>query len=384
MNLLSARRGLPRLLVPLVVAAVLAGGVAFATASRSDSATPTLPARTAEQLLTEVGQAKVAGLSGTVVSTARLGLPSLPGLGGGGTASPDGLLSGSNTVRVWLKGEDKSRLALTGQLAESDAIHNGRDVWLYASRQNTVVHYRLASSATPPPPPPNGAVTPQALASRLLAAISPSTTVSVERNLRVAGRDAYQLRLRPKAPESLIDSVVLAVDGQTKVPLRVQVLAKGKQDPAFEVGFTQVQFRAPSDDVFQFTPPPGAKVTEKTIGGGEHESNGMHRGNGQPPDLSGGPRVLGSSWTTVLVANGLNLGSGGTGSDSPVLRQLLGAATPVQGAFGHGRLLRTTLLTVLLTDDGRAYAGAVTPQAIEAAAARPLSDAKPLLGTGRR
>ena len=383
MNVLSARRGLPRLLVPLVVAAVVAGGVAFATASRSDSATPTLPARTAEQLLTEVGQAKVAGLSGTVVQTARLGLPSLPALGGGGTASPESLLSGSHTVRVWLKSPDKSRLALTGQLAESDLIHNGRDLWLYASQQNTVVHYRLASGATPPTPPPNGAVTPQALASRLLAAISPTTTVSVERNLRVAGRDAYQLRLRPKAPESLIDSVVLAVDGQTKEPLRVQILAKGKQDPAFEVGFTQVQFTPPSDEVFQFTPPPRAKVTEKTVGGGQHQSNGAHPGNAQPPDLSGGPRVLGSSWGTVVVANGLNLGAGGTGQNSQVLGQLLGAATPVQGAFGHGRMLRTTLLTVLLTDDGRAYAGAVTPQAIEAAAARPLSEAKPLLGTGR-
>jgi hypothetical protein len=55
----------------------------------------------------------------------------------------------------------------------------------------------------------------------------------------------------------------------------------------------------------------------------------------------------------------------------------------VQGAFGHGRLLRTTLLTVLLTDDGRLYAGAVTPQAIQAAADRPLSQAKPLLEGGR-
>jgi outer membrane lipoprotein-sorting protein len=378
MKLLSARGGLLRLLAPLAVVAVVAGGVAFATASRSDSATPDLPAVTAQQLLTEVGQAKVPGLSGTVVSTSRLGLPSLPSLGSGGGVSPTDLASGSHTVRVWLKGEDQSRLALTGQLAESDAIHNGRDVWLYSSEQNSVVHYRLASPAVPPPAPPSG-VTPQALASRLLAAISPSTTVTVERNLRVAGRDAYQLRLRPKAPESLIDSAVLAVDGQTKVPLRVQVLAKGRQDPAFEVGFTQVQFRAPSDDVFQFSPPPGAKVTEKQLPAGEHH------GNGQPqvPASSQSPRVLGDSWTSVLVVDGVDLSSGGSGSNARALRELLGATTPVQGAFGQGRMLRTTLLTVLLTDNGRLYAGAVTPQALEAAAARPLSDAKPLLRTGR-
>jgi outer membrane lipoprotein-sorting protein len=378
MKLLSARGGLLRLLAPLAVVAVVAGGVAFATASRSDSATPDLPAVTAQQLLTEVGQAKVPGLSGTVVSTSRLGLPSLPSLGsGGGGVSPTDLASGSHTVRVWLKGEDQSRLALTGQLAESDAIHNGRDVWLYSSGQNSVVHYRLAEPAVPPPAPPSG-VTPQALASRLLAAISPSTTVTVERNLRVAGRDAYQLRLRPKAPESLIDSAVLAVDGQTKVPLRVQVLAKGRQDPAFEVGFTQVQFRAPSDGVFQFTPPPGAKVTEKQLPAGEHHGNGQP----QAPASSQSPRVLGDSWTSVLVVDGVDLGSTGSGSDTQTLRELLGATTPVQGAFGQGRMLRTTLLTVLLTDNGRLYAGAVTPQALEAAAARPLSDAKPLR-TGR-
>jgi hypothetical protein len=93
--------------------------------------------------------------------------------------------------------------------------------------------------------------------------------------------------------------------------------------------------------------------------------------------------VLGDSWTSVLVVDGVDLGSGGSGSDARTLRELLGATTPVQGAFGQGRMLRTTLLTVLLTDNGRLYAGAVTPQALEAAAARPLSDAKPLLRTGR-
>lgn len=372
MNLLSARRGLLRLLVPLLVAAVVAGGVAFASATRSDSATPSLPPRTAEQLLADVSQARVPGLSGTVVETARLGLPELPALGGRGGASLTGLLSGSHTVRVWLKGDDRSRLAITGPLAESDVIHNRQDLWIYSSEQNSAVHYRLPSGGSQAPAPPQQGVppTPQELARQLLAAISPTTQVTVERNVRVAGRDAYQLRLRPRAAESLIDSVVLAVDGQTKVPLRVQILAKGKQDPAFEVGFTQVQFRAPADDVFDFTPPPGAKVTEKRLPSpGE---GGGHGQAGQPPSSTGGPAVLGESWTSVLVVHDVNLGSGGSGPDTAALRGLLRAATPVQGAFGHGRLLRTTLLTVLLTDDGRVYAGAVTPAAIQAAAARPL------------
>ncbi len=389
MNLLPARRGMLRFLVPLAVAAVVAGGVAFASASRSDSATPTLPPRSAEQLLAEVAQARVPGLSGTVVSTARLGLPELPSVAGRGGVSLTDLVAGSHTVRVWLKGEDKSRLAVTGSLAESDVIHNGKDLWLYSSHDNSVVHYRLSDKGEKAQPPTTGVVpTPQQLSRQLLSALSPTTEISVERNLRVAGRDAYQLRLRPKAPESLIDSVVLAVDGQTKVPLRVQILAKSKPDPAVEVGFTQVQFRAPGDDVFQFTPPPGAKVTEKQApSGGDHAGGGKAPAPPAPlaplatPASADGPAVLGSSWTSVLVLRNVDLFSG-SGADSGLARELLGSAAPVQGAFGHGRMLRTTLLTVLLTDDGRVYAGAVTPAAIEAAAARPLSQAKPL-GGGR-
>ena len=84
----------------------------------------------------------------------------------------------------------------------------------------------------------------------------------------------------------------------------------------------------------------------------------------------------------MLVARDVNLGADGSGDGGRLLQELLRSATPVQGAFGHGRMLRTTLVTALLTDDGRVYAGAVTPAALEAAAARPLSEARPL-GGGR-
>jgi outer membrane lipoprotein-sorting protein len=403
MSVLSARRGWFRIVPPLLVAALVAGGIAFASASRSEGAPPSLPSRTPEQLLADVSQANVPGLSGTVVETARLGLPELPAIGGSaggnGGASIAGLVTGSHTIRVWMKGEDKARAAITGPMAESDIIHNGRDLWLYSSDQNAVTHFHNngPSAAAPQTPAPgNPPVTPQQAAHMVIQAITPTTEVQVERNLRVAGRDAYQLRLRPKDSSSLVDSVVLAVDGTTKVPLRVQVLAKGKQDPAFEVGFTQVQFRAPSDDVFDFTAPPGAKVTQGELPG--QAGNGQAaptpspgaKPNVNPADL---PRVIGDGWTAVLVlpnAGALTNGgpggpqapNGSSGSEGSgpngrpnqgeLLARLLGSATPVHGAFGSGRLLRTTLVTVLLTDNGRLYAGAVTPEAIQAAAAQPL------------
>jgi hypothetical protein len=156
----------------------------------------------------------------------------------------------------------------------------------------------------------------------------------------------------------------------------VRILARGKSAPVYETGFTDVQFGVPDADVFAFTPPPGAKVTERSLGQvAEHERQAQ--AEGRAALAAGRPAVLGSGWTSVLVLRDVDLGSGGSGG---TLSTLLRAATPVQGSFGRGRMLRTALVTGLLTDDGRLYVGAVTPAALQEAAAQPLSAAKPLAG----
>ena len=86
-----------------------------------------LPARSAAQLLVDVQQARLDGLSGTVVQKSDLGLPSLPSAGSSGAiASSDltSLISGTHTMRVWSAGPDKARMALLGTLGESDVIRN--------------------------------------------------------------------------------------------------------------------------------------------------------------------------------------------------------------------------------------------------------------------
>src|SRR3954454_24809493 len=80
-NVFRSRPAL-RWLVPTAAAvAVIGGGAAAGTIVAN--AEPSLPERRAAQLLVDVQNAKVDGLSGTVVQTADLGLPSLPGLSGG-------------------------------------------------------------------------------------------------------------------------------------------------------------------------------------------------------------------------------------------------------------------------------------------------------------
>jgi hypothetical protein len=82
MSVFTSRPAL-RWLVPAAAAVVVVGGGA-AAGTIAASADPTLPDITAAQLLTDVQNAKVDGMSGTVVQTADLGLPALPGLTGQG------------------------------------------------------------------------------------------------------------------------------------------------------------------------------------------------------------------------------------------------------------------------------------------------------------
>ena len=379
MQLLSARPRLVRWAAPIALAAVLAGGAGLA--ARSDGAAPSLPQRSAEQLLADVGRADPPGLSGTVVETARLGLPALPAQAGGGDASLAGLAAGSHTARVWYAGKERVRVAVSGSLSEADVIRNGRDLWTWESARNSATHVRLPEAKSDGGRAGAGVLpvpTPEEAARQVLDAVTPTTSVRVGRTARVAGRPAYELVVAPKDARSLVDSVALAVDGDTKVPLRVRVFAKGQASPAFEVGFTEVQFRVPDASVFRFTPPPGAKVTERDTGA---RPGAARPGAAGPADAKrhamGGPAVIGESWTSVVVARGVT-----AGSVTGPAKALLDAAEPVQGTFGRGRLLRSPLFSALLTDDGRLYLGAVTPEALTAVAAQPASAARPLGSQG--
>jgi outer membrane lipoprotein-sorting protein len=132
-----------RWLVPAAAAVVVIGGGA-AAGTIVASADPSLPERSAAQLLVDVQNAKVDGFSGTVVQTADLGLPSLPGVtSGAGSGDLMKLVAGSNTARVWYAGEDKARLALMGTLGETDVIRNGNDVWLWRSANSSATHFKL-------------------------------------------------------------------------------------------------------------------------------------------------------------------------------------------------------------------------------------------------
>ncbi len=337
-----------RLLAPVLAVGLVGAGVTLPRLADAADSSASLPVRSASELLEAVSQASVDGLSGTVVATSRLGLPELPSTGGGGGAvSLPGLLAGSTTARVWKAGDDRSRVAVDAPFAEYDVVRDGRDVWTYDSASRDVTHLTLpedaGSHAAPTPPPSAGSATPQELADRLLESVEPTTQVTVGSAEEVAGRAADQLVLEPRDPDTLIDVVRIAVDGETSVPLRVQVFGVGQAEPAAEVGFTSVSFAVPDASVFDFTTPAGATVTEHSL-----EAPSRRGEPASPADPSARPEVLGSGWSTVVRLSGVELPEQAAG----LVGQL---ATPVEG----GRVVTSALLSVLLLDDGRVLAGAV-------------------------
>jgi hypothetical protein len=154
----------------------------------------------------------------------------------------------------------------------------------------------------------------------------------------------------------------------------------------FQTGFTSISFAAPPASTFAFTPPQGASVHTVT-----------------PGDLAGarpatrpavsGAKVVGSGWLRVAVLPSSVLsairngnaagalgqaaqsaaggpGSGGSVDAAGLLAALLKSATPVSGAWGSGRLVTTSLVSILITSNGHVLIGAVAPSVLYSAAAQ--------------
>jgi outer membrane lipoprotein-sorting protein len=374
--------------VPLGAVAI-AGVVTAGSVISVAQASPELPLRTPAQLL-----AAVAGrtsppppLTGTVVETAALGLPQLPGISDQNSAVS--LLAGSHTVKVWYSDPQHVRLAVPVTMNETDLIRNGRQVWLWQSNSNSVLKTQLPAKAAHAmkAAPTQVPLTPQQAADQALKAVGPSTRVSVQRTVTVAGQPAYQLVLAPKSAGSLVGRVNIAIDAAKNVPLRVQVFARGGKTPAFQVGYTSIAFVKPAAANFNFTPPKGAKVK---VVSPPAERSGQHEA--RLKQAAQQFQVIGKDWTSVAVlpasalaglagaGSGASIagqaaqsasGSGSGGGDgSAIMGAVLGSATPVHGAWGSGRLLRTSLVSMLITDNGHVLVGAVTPQVLYNAAAQ--------------
>ncbi|MFD4135479.1 outer membrane lipoprotein carrier protein LolA [Streptomyces goshikiensis] len=384
----SKTRKAARYAVPVAVLGVAAATIAIPAFANGGG--PDLPKVTAQQLVEKIAASDVEQLSGTAKITTDLGLPTVASglLGGGGVAGGSAdpqdkvaqLANGTHTFRVAADGEDRQKLTFLDGKDEYTLVHNGADVWGYDSQSNEAFHEKDADAAK------GGQrkgerlpASPQQIAQDVLKAAGPTTDVTVGDTAQVAGRDAYQLVLKPKQSGSTIGSVQIAVDAKNGVPLRVQVLSSQGGKPIVDAGFTKVDFSKPAADTFTFTPPKGAKVTEGAPGKGEGPAGhdkGFKALESFPglEGLTGGgehgeTKVLGEGWSTVArIDTGAGQGLKALESDKNApkeAKQLLDSlGDKVKGGFGEGRIFSTRVVNALITDDGKVYVGAVTKDAL--------------------
>lgn len=339
----------------MLLAGVLAVAGITGFLARGAVADPVLPPLTPSELLTKVATAKVDALSATFEQRSDLGLPALP------TGSlPDGdavqsalaMLTGDHTARVWLDGPDRAKVALVDGATETSVIRNGDQLWTWSSEKQRAGHATISPGEKPEPSATP--VSPSEAVQRFLDAIGPSTDIATSGTGYVAGRAVYQLVLSPTDDASLVGQVRLSVDAETFVPLGLRVIADDGSD-AVSVAATSVEYTRPDASIFAFTPPPGAEVTELTA---------PERPTGTPTaGQEKKPTVVGSGWTAVAVTTV-------AGTPDKATSALLESLPEVSGSWGRGRLVSTTLLTVVITDDGRVGAGAVTPDRVYAALAK--------------
>ncbi len=348
------------------------GGV---VAVQGANAASPLPAVTAQQLLVDVQTAKPTPLSGTISESVDLGLPTLPSsvTGGSDSASTTSLLTGDHTLRVWTDGAQRSRLALMAEANETNIVRNGDQVWQWSSNSRTASHLVLTKPARSAAGMPGADATqvprtPQEAATWALAKLDPSTKVTTTGTSTVAGRGAYELVLTPRSSTSRVASVHLAIDAKTRVPLRVQVFSTKTDAAAVNVGFTQVSFAKPAASIFNFTPPPGATVVQHSPSAKPAHRSASAAGSAAKPTST----TTGTGWTEVvsgrLPAQATTAAAGAARHASSTTPQDLIKLFPsASGSWGTGHVLDGTLISVVVTSDGRYAAGAVAPSALYAA-----------------
>jgi outer membrane lipoprotein-sorting protein len=363
MNILR-RLPLSRLL--LLCALVIAVGVSATAIAFALGTGPTPPAKPLAQAVHDALAAPpVEGFSANVQLTDHLlegaSLASGTGSGGGSdslTSNP--LLSGASG-RLWVAKDGRARLELQNEGGDTQVLYDGKDLTIYDAASNTLYRVKLPSEEGNADRPHNNSDEAPSVAKieEALAKLK-HVTVSGATPTDVAGQPTYTVHVSPKESGSLLGGAELSWDANNGVPLRAAVYSSQSSTPVIELATSDVSFGAVADSVFEFTPPPNAKVEEVTLSH-EHEDSGGHGGSGADrPKLT----THGTGVTAVDV-----LESKAKPGEKPL--QLPEQLPKVKVGDADAAELSTALGTVLgFERSGVRYLllGAVTPAQIEAVA----------------
>lgn len=408
----------------LAVSAVIAVGT-FAIPLQASAVD--LPDLTPQQVMLLMDK-KITGFSGTIVKTSDLGLPALEMssmmskdmVAEMEEKMPDGfeefipnlieqnaitqaveLISGTHKIRVYAS-ELGARIQVLDPMSQRDLIVNENEMWTYDAKNGSATTAKFEEKISAADKTKLEAEAkasfqeyaaklqldisnPEAVADYLMDMIGETTAVSVGKEHRIAGRSAYQLIAKPKAQNSLIESVYVSVDSETGMALDVKVYSKEQDAPAFQVGFESISFATPDASLFTFTPPVGTTVetlelpaeleaeletlkkeyeakyaskefTESDFTAKKAELEAKYAD--QPK-----PEMIGEGWESVIYLPAVPKEVPMEMLENELFADLL---TQVSG----GKVFSTPVANVLITDAGKVYAGAVTIEFLQQVASR--------------
>jgi hypothetical protein len=295
----TSRRRIGAVLV--AVAVLVAAGLALARLDNRP--TPDLPRVTPASLIASTARALAQdrSISGSLQVSVDLGLPQVLDLGSQG--GPLSLLSGTHELKLWRSADGVriSELETTGERAVFIS-HGHAWAWDFES----LTAYDLGRLS-----PTTGSMFElltgggsEGAVRRGLAAISETTHVAVSGATSVAGRPAYELVFAPKQQGTLVGAVEVDVDAQTRLPLAISVFPRGRKDAAIALRFSSIGFDPIDPSVFDFTPPPGARV--KRVGLEMADIDRLLA-------LTHSFRTFGRGWTSVLAVRAPPVAQGAGG-----------------------------------------------------------------------
>jgi hypothetical protein len=273
----------------IVVLVAALGVAAIGVASVHADTAPDLPPIGGDELLASslAALARPFSISGEVDTQLDLGIPQIPssvgGGAGGGLMGALSLVAGDQRYKVW-RSPDGARIAHLLAFSEQDLVVSSSDAWFWDSSDMSAVHVGFPGMGLremAPSAPAVGDADVLELTRRALDSLAPYADVSVDAASIVAGRPAYALVLTPTSTLTLVGRVVVAIDAETRLPLRLQVIPRGSDTAGLEAGFTDVSFDAIDPSMFSFTPPPGTTVRQAADVIAETRAPGD--GGGAPP-----------------------------------------------------------------------------------------------------
>ena len=296
----------------LIVAAVVLVGIGGVSAVRAGSPS-VLPPVPPQELLASSLEAMAApfSISGDVTTHVDTGLPDISGTLGSTGAGLGGLatsLLGTQHYKVW-RSNDGVRIARVTDLSEQVVVANRDAAWYWDSNGMTATRLDLAALARRAATPPAwaGMTTPTRAdlttwIGSALKTLAPYADVTVETGAEVAGRPVYDLVLTPAPGPSLIGSVTVSIDADTRLPLRFAVTPKGSGDAAASIGFDTVSFDPIDPGMFAFTPPVGARVSEVTPPASvPHQGMTIGSTRGDPFTQAGDVRTFGTGFSARVA-----------------------------------------------------------------------------------